>query len=143
MLPGSKEYAELQAKSTTTIHDGSFVCNITGQPKVITVAPPIHIFHPGFQEFLDRSDDPEFEPDREVITQVSRLTLHSSRIYPSEDTALSELRKLITDLLGGYATRATSPESRDSDGIIIFKHEGSCNLPLVLLEYKRVTDEGG
>ena len=91
---------------------------------------------------MDRVDDPEFEPDREVVTQVSRLTLRSSRMYPSEDAALSELRKLITGLLGGYTTWPTPPESRDSDGIM-FKHEGSCNLPLVLLEYKRTIGKGG
>ena len=91
---------------------------------------------------MNRVDDPEFEPDREVVTQVSRLTLRSSRMYPSEDVALSELRKLITGLLGGYTTWPTPPESRDSDGTM-FKHEGSCNLPLVLLEYKRAIGKGG
>ena len=114
----------------------------TGQPKVVTIAPPIQIFHPVFQEFLDRINDPKFEPDEEVAAQVVHLMSHSSHIYHLEAAALPELRKILTDLLGGYMAQAISGGSRNPDGTI-FRNEERRNIPLFLLEYKRAIGEGG
>ena len=114
----------------------------TGQPKVITIAPPIQIFHPVFQEFLDRINDPKFEPDEEVAAQVVHLMSHSSHIYHLEAATLSGLRKILTDLLGGYVAQAISSNSRNPDGVIS-RNEDSRNIPLILLEYKRAVGEGG
>jgi hypothetical protein len=80
---------------------------------------------------LDRINDPEFEPDEEVVTHVSHLMPHSLRISSSEDAALLELRELLIELLGG---------SDNLDGIV-FKREKGRSIPLVLLEYERVIGE--
>ena len=129
----SDQHTTLQGKPATAIYNGTFVCDTTGQPKVVTIAPPIQIFHPIFQEFLDRINDPEFEPDIEVALKVSRLMPYSSVVHTYEDADFSELRRLLVDLSGGNAT---------PDGIMI-KRKGSWDIPLVLLEYRRSIGEGG
>ena len=129
----SNQHAKLQGKPATAIYNGSSVCDIAGQPKVVTIAPPIRIFHPVFQEFLDRINDPKFEPDEEVALEVSRLMSYSSEVHTYEDANFSELRRILAGLSGGNAT----PDD------IMIKRKGSCDIPLVLLEYRRSIGKGG
>jgi hypothetical protein len=124
------------------MYDGSFVCNVTGNPKLVTIAPPIQIFHPVFQEFLDDINNPKFKPEEDVVAKVSHMMTLSSRIYSSEDAALSEIRRSLNELLGGRMEQVISRKSRNSDGVI-FKHGENSDIPLILHEYKRAIGEGG
>ena len=95
-----------------------------------------------FQEFLDRINDPAFEPDEEMISIVSELMPMTTEIHTLEDNALTKLRPLLTGLLGGYLGKVISTGSRTPDGMIS-KQLGDCIAPLVCTEYKRAFGEGG
>ena len=111
-------------------------------PTVVAVAPPVQIFHPVFQEFLDRIDDPAFKPDKEVFSAVSELMLSTAEICSSEDDALEKLRPLLSQLLGAYLGQTTSTGTRGPDGIV-YKRLDTCLAPLLCFEYKPVLGEGG
>ena len=135
-----REYAKSQKNPKTAIYDGFYARN-SGHPTVITVAPPIQIFHPGFQEFLDRIDDPNLEPDEAALSFVSELLPTASEIAPSEEIALYRLLPLLDSLLGRVVGTAAGGK-RIPDGMTL-KHINSHYTPLITLEYKRAFGEGG
>ena len=126
----SLEYPSVQGESAIVIYNGTFVCDWMGGPKLMTVAPPIQIFHPVLQEFSDRINDPKFQPDEEV---VSYLMPRSSKIHSYGDANLARLRRFLTMLSQGH-------ESSDD---IIFRREQGCSIPLLVLEFGCATYEGG
>ena len=87
----------------TAIYDGFYVRKYGPDPTLATVAPPVQIFHPVFQEFSDRINSPAFEPDEVIISIVSELITVTTEIHPSEEDTLAELR--------GYMGRAISTGS--------------------------------
>ena len=58
--------------------------NWAGVQKLVAMAPPVQIFHPIFQEFLNRVRDPGFKPDAEVVGHISDLIHRSSPVYPTQ-----------------------------------------------------------
>ena len=138
----SREYAKLQKNSKTAIHDGFYACKQPPHPTVVTIAPPVQIFHPVFQEFLDRVDSPTFQPDEEVLSIVSKLMPTVTEIHPSEYNAFANLRPLFTKLLGGYVGPVISTGTRILDSVR-FKQLGEYLVPLVCIEYERAFGEGG
>ena len=58
--------------------------NWAGVQKLVPMAPPVHIVHLIFQEFLNRVRDPGFKPDAEVVGHISDLIHHSSRVYQTQ-----------------------------------------------------------
>ena len=107
--------------------------------QIITTAPPVQIFHPVFQEFLDRVEDPAFEPDEEVVSIVFELMSVSTRVHPSGDNALAEPLRLLSKLLGGEVSSAGTPIL---DGVR-FKQLGENIVPFVWVEYECTFGEGG
>ena len=138
----SREYAKLQKNSKTAVYDGYYARKQGPHPTVVTVAPPLRIFHPVFQEFVDRVNDPAFEPSDEVVSIISELTSTAAEIHPSEDRALLELRPLLSRLLGGFVGQVASTGTRSPDGMML-KQLGEWSAPLVCIEYKRAFGEGG
>jgi len=136
----SREYAKLQKNSKTAMYDG-FYAEKRGHPTVITVAPPIQLFHPVFQEFLDRIDDPKFEPDEASLFFASALLPTASEIPPSEEVALYKLRPLLSSLLDRVVGTVVSGK-RIPDGMTL-KSITPHRIPLITLEYKRAFGEGG
>jgi hypothetical protein len=67
----SKDYAEGQALEDQAIHDGRLPPN----PKFFTVAPPVQIYHPIFDQFTQLLNDP-FQPTNNDIKQAQDL-MHS------------------------------------------------------------------
>lgn len=58
----SDEYVKIQAKLEFAIHDGLYPkpvtnCKSNSKP-MTTVAPPVHIFHPIFKQFISDANDP-------------------------------------------------------------------------------------
>lgn len=110
-------------------------------PALLTIAPPVQVFHPVFQEFLDGIDDPALEPDEEVVSAISELMLATMEIHPSGYDAFGELRPLFAKLLGGYVGEVMSNEERTPVGMR-FKQLPGCIIPLVCVEYERTFGEG-
>ena len=113
-----------------------------GGPKVITIAPPVQIFHPVFQQFLDRIDDPTFAPDEEVVARVSCLMSYSSRLHPSGDDAPVKLRGHLAVLLQGHMMQGMLFDPRSPGGVVA-RHEVNRTIPLITFEYRRSICEGG
>ena len=132
----------MQKNSKTVIYNGFYVSKQYPYPEVITIAPPVQIFHPIFQEFLDRIDNPTFKPDKEIISAVSELMLYTSEIDSSEDKALENLRPRLSQLLDIEVTQQALTGNRAPDGVA-YKRLGVHITPLLCLEYKRALGEGG
>lgn len=122
------------------MYDG-FYAEKSGHPTVITIAPPIQLFHPVFQEFLDRIDDPGFEPDEASLSFASALLPTASEIRSSEEAALSKLRPLLSKLLDRVVGTVAAGK-RIPDGMTLKTIAGHWT-PLITLEYKRAFGEGG
>jgi hypothetical protein len=111
-----------------------------GIPKVVTIAPPIQIFHPFFQQFLDATNDrAKLQLDEEGVAEVSHTMMLSSRIYSSEDAEPWEIRRSLDELLGGQMDRVIPNTSHNA----MFKRQGNRNIPLILREYRRGVGKGG
>ena len=122
------------------MYDGLYT-DKTGHPTVVTVAPPIQLFHSVFQEFLDRIDDPKFEPDEASLSFASALLPTTSEIPLSEEVALYKLRPLLSNLLGQVVGPAASGKWIP-DGMAL-KSVTAHRIPLITLEYRRAFGEGG
>ena len=138
----SRDYSSYQGKPSIAIYNGFFVSDEYGGPKVITIAPPVQIFHPVFQQFLDRIDDPTFAPDEEVVARVSRLMPYSSRLHPSGDDAPVKLRGHLAVLLQGHMMQGMLFDPRSPGGVVA-RHEVNRTIPLITFEYRRSICEGG
>ena len=137
-----KEYARFQQSSKTAIYDGFYAHNWGEHPTVVTVAPPVEIFHPVFQQFLDRIDDPTFKPAPDVIPVVSQLMSATMEIHSSEDAAFAKLRPLLSDLLGTCVGQIASTKSRTPDGVVL-EILGNRTFPFVCIGYSRAFCDGG
>ena len=101
------------------------MCDGYGKPKVTTIAPPIQIFDPIFQQFLDGTNDPEIKPDEDIVDHVLRLISCSSQLHDFEDPVLPQLRSLFTHLFERYVY----PEG------IVFGRGKEYEIPLLLFKY--------
>ena len=63
-------------------------------------------------------------------------------IRTTESAAFSELRPLLTNLLGKDVGQLPSKGTRTPDGLV-FKKIGNSIVPLLCIEYKRIFGEGG
>ena len=131
------ERAKLQGDIKTAMCDGYFK---PGRP-VEAMAPPIQIFHPVFQQFSDRINDPTFEPDEATIVSVSKLMSATMELYPSESEAFNKLHPLLSDLVGKDMVQIPSKGSH-TPGTLAHKRIGNVYVPLVRVEYKLVLDDG-
>ena len=134
----SKERSKLQGSSKTAICDGSFK---PGQPAEKNMALPIQIYHPVFEQFLDRINDPKFEPDNKTITSVSKFMSASMELYRSESDAFIKLRPLLSSLVGKDTVQVPIIGSRTPDGLA-YKRIDDVYVPLVCVEYKLASGEG-
>lgn len=136
----STERYKLQANPETAIYDGFYV---RGKYQIVdTVAPPVQVFHPVFQQFLDRIEDPTFKPSDVGVRAVSEVMSTSVEIRPSESEAFSALRPLLSKLLGRTLTQQPSAGTHTADGLVV-KQLGKSTVPLVCIEYKSAFGEGG
>lgn len=132
----------MQKSLKTVTYDG-FYAHKWGQPTIVTIAPPIQIFHPVFQAFLDRVDNPiMFEPDEIALSVVSELMPLVSEISPLEENALERLRPLFGRLLNRPVGMVAPTGTRPSDGMVL-KTVGRHVVPLLTIEYTSVFGEGG
>lgn len=131
----SREFAKLQGNSRTAIFDGSFV----KKAQVSTIAPPIQIYHPVFQEFKNQINKDD-EPDPGIIGWVSKLVLDMGEIRDEKEGAAS-LRIHLEKILGVPVKQRLTEQNRYPDGIVSIV-DGVTFVPVIVLEYKRALGEG-
>ena len=138
----SKEYAKLQKNPKTAIYDGFYAHKQGSYPTVVTIAPPVQIFHQVFQEFLDRLDDSAFKPDEDVLPDISELISITTEISSSEGEAATKLSPLLSRIMDKDLQKIESHGGRIPDGLA-FKQFKQMIVPLICFEYKRAFGEGG
>lgn len=133
----SREFARRQGSLRTAIFDGSYVTD-GDKIKVLTIAPPIQIYHPIFQEFRDvvKSDSPL---DPTIVDGVSKMVSDMGKIRIEKEGAAS-LREHLAKILGTRVEQVVT-ESRYADGLVSM--EGRLNtIPMIVVEYKRSLGDG-
>lgn len=133
---------KLQKDPDTAIYDGFFARDQFQDPAVITVAPPVEIFHPIFQQFLDRINDTTFEPHEGIIPTISALMTAAMEIHPPRHSALSNLEPLLSKLSESVTTELPLAGTR-IDGSKVLKKLGVYEAPLICVAYQDVIGEGG
>ena len=124
------------------MYDGFYAHKRGPYPTVVTIAPPVQIFHKVFQEFLDRLGDPAFKPDEDVLSATSELISITMEISSSEGATVAKLSRLLSTILGKTLEEVESVGGRIPDGLV-FKELEQMIIPLICFEYKRAFGEGG
>ena len=133
----SSDYAIIQTNPALAIYDGRKAAG--GQS---TAAPPIHIFHPIFEAFVRRINDPNFEPPLSTILATEELMRSTSIIANTEgrkaEDVCIKLSRILGQVLHGIINfDKTSPDAAglcDIDGIAT---------PFVITEIKREYGDTG
>ena len=129
----------MQEKQITALYDGYYALRNDGEPTVITIAPPIEIYHPVFSDFLRNVRNQNYQPTTEAIRIVCDLISTAGAIYNKEQSRSKDYRKFIGDLLDQSTTELNRAAS---DGFITTQLI-DCLVPLVALELKNALGEGG
>ncbi|KDR70253.1 hypothetical protein GALMADRAFT_76370, partial [Galerina marginata CBS 339.88] len=108
------------------------------------VAPPVHIFHPIFGQFIGDANDPDLDLPREFLIQVQEFMAFASLLKTSEPASNPEWRQLLSKLLdiGIHETQNADGTRSDAISTIDITTLGE-SAPLFVCEYKGILGEGG
>jgi hypothetical protein len=126
------EHHRLQEHPKTAIYNGIDNRN---------VALPIQVFHPVFQEFLDRINDPGFHPKLEIVRAASDFMFSTSQMYSNAVYAWDELRPSLRQLLNRDVNPRDARLSHLPSGLVETVVENT-EVPLLCIEYQRGFCEG-
>ncbi|KAF8965900.1 hypothetical protein BDZ97DRAFT_1729574 [Flammula alnicola] len=84
----SEEYASIQTNVNEAIHDG----RDPSHSPFSTVAPPVQIFHPIFDQFIQLVSDPSVQPTNDEVRQAQELMHLLSAIGTQEPNRSSVIR---------------------------------------------------
>ena len=120
----SNEYVKIQAKPEFAIHDGLYPKPMTNSKSnsnpmttMTTVAPPVHIFHPIFEQFISDANDPHLDLPREFLIQVQEFMFFASQLKTSESASNPEWRQLLSKLLKIGIHEDQNADGTHADGI--------------------------
>jgi hypothetical protein len=133
----STEYRKTQGDDALVIYDGR--CGRSGHT---TVAPPLQIFHPIFDDFTNFVNDPSIQPTAEDLDKVYRFMGDLSYIYKKEDDYAYKVRQHIGRILGDSVIEGQMPDNSRPDGVIMMEIDEE-TIPIVYLELKREIGDGG
>ena len=133
----SKDYAEGQALEYQAIHDGRLPPN----PKFSTVAPPIQIYHPIFDQFTQFLSDPSVQPTNNDIKQAQDLMHSLSYIGTSESSRNAMIRHKLREILEVDVRQEVNDDGTSPDGIHMFLVNGF-RIPLSHMEFKKELGDG-
>ena len=133
----SKDYAEGQALEYQAIHDGRLPPN----PKFFTVAPPVQIYHPIFDQFTQLLNDHYVQPTNNDIKQAQDLMHSLSYIGTKEIPRNAMTRHKLRQILEVDVRQETNDDGTSPDGIYMFMVNGF-RIPLFNMEFKRELGDG-
>lgn len=108
-----------------------------------TVAPPIGIFHPIFNQFVHDANDTWLRPSNETITTAQRFTYLNSTIWTKEEQGNEAVLEHLGRFLGQDLAVERNPDNTSSDGMVMFQALNGTRFPLLILECRRNLGEGG
>jgi hypothetical protein len=109
----SAAYREVQNDDTQVIHDGRHA-----PMGISTIAPPIEIFHPIFNDFIRFVNDPDVQPTREDLDNVRTLMSLASGIYLSEEYCKEIKPQLLKALLKILVNAKADDDETEADDIL-------------------------
>ena len=107
-----------------------------------TIAPPIQIFHPIFNDFTEFVKHPCAQPTVEDLDNVYQLMKTLSNIHWKEDTYREKVREGISRILGTPILEVSNPDNTRPDSIIMGELD-DISFPCAFFELKREAGEGG
>jgi hypothetical protein len=131
----SDEYYKIQGDASLVIYDGR-------RGRNPTIAPPIQIYHPIFDEFTGLVNNPDVQPTVEDLDNVYELMHTLSCINRQEDDIRRKAHENIGHILGTPILEVQNPDNTRPDGVIMVEL-GKTSIPYVFLELKREIGEGG
>lgn len=138
---GSKatEYARVQARKSYAIHDG----RLPDAANFATVAPPIQIFHPIFDTFLQHIEDPSTHPNEELLILTQRFMHLLSVVGLSENERDEDIRTALTDILGLDIYEELNANRSATGGVHVYwVNKSSVRVPLLIMELRRELGDG-
>ena len=117
----SKDYAGLQREPNFAIYDGRYA------PEAgTTVAPPIQIFHPVFEGFIRRLEDPTLRPIRDFLVLVQQFMAEASKIRSLERDRAEKYRDMLRQILRFVFHTASNIDKTEADGVISNMKQSGC-----------------
>ena len=137
----STGYRKIQGDAAQAIYDGRRAP--TGS--ISTIAPPIQIFHPIFDDFIHLVNDPDFQPTVDDIKHVQELmyfALVVGRIEEGQSGLNQGLRMRLRRILQAEVHVEPNDDGTKADGVITLQI-GDGRIMYLILELKRELGEGG
>jgi hypothetical protein len=133
----SSGHRMIQGNTAQAIYDGRWVAGGIFS----TIAPPIHIFHPIFDDFICSLNDPTVQPTADDLKVTISLMRSVSEIKPEKVYAEAILEQFNAILGVNIGQRRKLPSGAIPDGTVTlevqFGPDKSTTIPCLLLELKR------
>lgn len=127
----------IQADPALTIYDGR---KADGGPS--TAAPPIHIFHPIFETFMRRINDPNFQPPPSIILETRELMRSTSIIAYTEARKAEDICIKLSHIIGQVVHGIVNFDKTSPDAAGLYDVDG-IPAPFVMIEIKREYGDTG
>ncbi|KAH9011178.1 hypothetical protein EDB83DRAFT_372957 [Lactarius deliciosus] len=131
----STGYCKIQANDAQVIYDG----RTAPDAPLSTIAPPIQIFHPIFDEFISSAS--HLDPTTDDLKHVYDFMYSVSEVGRSEKKYSEKLLKFLRLILNADVREEQLPDESRPDGIITLQIRNT-RIALFFLELKRELGEG-
>ncbi|KIM45752.1 hypothetical protein M413DRAFT_442362 [Hebeloma cylindrosporum] len=135
----SSGYRKIQADNAQAIYDGR-----RAPHGLSTVAPPIQIFHPIFDDFINLVNDPGVQPTSDDLKQVQELMHYVAevgRVDEGNGGYNAGLRKRLRNILQADVHEEPNSDGTMADGVVILQLRDA-HIASLILEWKRELGEG-
>jgi hypothetical protein len=109
---------------------------------ISTIAPPIEIFHPIFNDSISFVSDPDVQPTREDLDNVRTLMSLASGIYLSEEYRKKIKAQLSKALLKFLVNANADDDETEADDILKMTINTAQSM-ILALEWRQELGEGG
>jgi len=133
-------YRKIQADESQVIYDGRWA------PKGLsTIAPPIQIFDPIFDNFIHLVNDPDVQPTPDDLKKIQELMYYAAevgRVEEGKDGYNEGLHERLRHILQDDVHVEPNLDATSADGVITLQ-VGDAHIAFLILELKRELGEGG
>ncbi|KAG5653608.1 hypothetical protein H0H81_011980 [Sphagnurus paluster] len=133
------KYTQIQRLKNHAIYDGRYTTDGSS-----TAGPPIQIFHPVFETFTRRLENPTLQPTREFLALVQQFTDEASEICPREARRVEQHRETLLKILGFSTHLEPNDTWNVADSVVSIPINGyRARIAILIIELKPELGEGG
>jgi hypothetical protein len=133
----SSGYRANQSDDAQVIYDGRWARDGISS----TIGPPIQLYHPVFDEFINLVNAPDTKPDTKDLIDVYELMDYVSEVGRKENRFNAGLRTRLTNILESEIHEESNPDGSRPDGAITLQI-GNTRIMTLIMEVKRELGEG-